>query len=183
MQEKFASLQTEVGDQLTGFRDYQVQTSDQLKDSVQTNFSRLGCELRETNKELSDKVQSSLVDLTGKIQELSVANEQKQDALRQVVESRLDKLTDTNNEKLEQMRQTVDEKLHTTLEKRLTDSFGLVTEQLGRVQLGLGEMKDLAKRPPRQSRKSTLIRRQPPILRSCFSRQRASLRKSCGARV
>ena len=42
------------------------------------------------------------------------------------------------------MRQTVDEKLHTTLEKRLTDSFGLVTEQLGRVQLGLGEMKDLA---------------------------------------
>jgi DNA recombination protein RmuC len=52
--------------------------------------------------------------------------------------------TESNNEKLEQMRQTVDEKLHTTLEKRLTDSFGLVTEQLGRVQLGLGEMKDLA---------------------------------------
>ena len=64
--------------------------------------------------------------------------------MRQVVELRLDKLTESNNEKLEQMRQTVDEKLHTTLEKRLTDSFGLVTEQLGRVQLGLGEMKDLA---------------------------------------
>jgi len=31
------------------------------------------------------------------------------------------------------MRRTVDEKLHTTLEKRLADSFGLVTEQLGRV--------------------------------------------------
>ena len=89
-------------------------------------------------------MQGSLVDLTGKIQELSATNEQKQDALRQVVELRLDKLTESNNEKLEQMRQTVDEKLHTTLEKRLTDSFGLVTEQLGRVQLGLGEMKDLA---------------------------------------
>ncbi len=38
----------------------------------------------------------------------------------------------------------MDEKLHTTLEMRLTDSFGVVTEQLGRVQLGLGEMKDLA---------------------------------------
>jgi DNA recombination protein RmuC len=144
MQEKFAGLQQQVTGQLTDFSDHQVQTSEQLKDSVQTNFSRLGSELRETNKELSGKVQGSLVDLTGRIQELSTTNEQKQDALRQVVELRLDKLTESNNEKLEQMRQTVDEKLHTTLEKRLTDSFGLVTEQLGRVQLGLGEMKDLA---------------------------------------
>jgi DNA recombination protein RmuC len=144
MQEKFAGLQQQVTGQLTDFSDHQVQTSEQLKDSVQTNFSRLGSELRETNRELSGKVQGSLVDLTGRIQELSATNEQKQDALRQVVELRLDKLTESNNEKLEQMRQTVDEKLHTTLEKRLTDSFGLVTEQLGRVQLGLGEMKDLA---------------------------------------
>jgi DNA recombination protein RmuC len=144
MQEKFAGLQKEVGDQLTGFRDYQVQTADQLKESIGTNFSRLGAELRDANKELSGKVQVSLVDLTAKVQDLSATNERKQDALRQVVESRLDKLTESNNEKLEQMRQTVDEKLHTTLEKRLTDSFGLVTEQLGKVQLGLGEMKDLA---------------------------------------
>jgi DNA recombination protein RmuC len=144
MQEKFAGLQQQVTDQLTQFRNHQTQTNEQLKDSVQTNFSRLGSELRETNKDLSNKVQSSLVDLTGKVQELSAANEHKQDALRQVVESRLDKLNESNNEKLEQMRQTVDEKLHTTLDKRLTDSFGLVTEQLGRVQLGLGEMKDLA---------------------------------------
>lgn len=144
MQEKFAGLQKEVGDQLTGFRDYQVQTGDQLKESIGTNFSRLGAELRDANQELSGKVQVSLVDLTAKVQDLSATNERKQDALRQVVESGLDQLTVSNNEKLEQMRQTVDEKLHTTLEKRLTDSFGLVTEQLGKVQLGLGEMKDLA---------------------------------------
>ncbi len=144
MQEKFAGLQQQVTGQLTDFSDHQAQTSEQLKDSVHTNFSRLGSELRETNKELSGKVQGSLVDLTGRIQGLSATNEQKQDALRQVVELRLDKLTESNNEKLEQMRQTVDEKLHTTLEKRLTDSFGLVTDQLGRVQVGLGEMKDLA---------------------------------------
>jgi DNA recombination protein RmuC len=144
MQEKLAGFEHNVSDQLTQFRDHQGQTSEQLKESVQTNFSRLGSELRETDKDLSGKVQVTLVDLTEKISYLSTANEQKQDALRQVVESRLDKLTESNNEKLEQMRQTVDEKLHTTLEKRLTDSFGLVTEQLGRVQLGLGEMKDLA---------------------------------------
>ncbi|MGA2645859.1 MAG: hypothetical protein ABSF15_14200 [Candidatus Sulfotelmatobacter sp.] len=67
----------------------QAQTSEQLKDSVQTNFSRLGSELREANKEVGGKVQGSLVDLTGKIQELSATNEQKQDALRQAVELRL----------------------------------------------------------------------------------------------
>lgn len=117
---------------------------DQLKDSIQTNFSRLGSELGATNREVSERVQQSLADLVVKVHELSTSNEQKQDALRAAVELRLDKLNESNSQKLEQMRQTVDEKLHTTLEKRLTDSFGLVTEQLGRVQLGLGEMKDLA---------------------------------------
>jgi DNA recombination protein RmuC len=144
MQEKFGGLQGQVVVQLTEFRDHQIGTSDQLKDSIQTNFSRLGSELGDTNRELSEKVQRSLADLVVKVHELSSSNEQKQDALRAAVELRLDKLNESNNEKLEQMRQTVDEKLHTTLEKRLTDSFGLVTEQLGRVQLGLGEMKDLA---------------------------------------
>jgi DNA recombination protein RmuC len=144
MQEKFGGLQDQVVGQLTDFREHQAQTSEQLKDSIQTNFIRLGGELGATNKELSEKVQQSLADLVVKVHDLSSSNEQKQDALRAAVELRLDKLTENNNEKLEQMRQTVDEKLHTTLEKRLTDSFGLVTEQLGRVQLGLGEMKDLA---------------------------------------
>jgi DNA recombination protein RmuC len=144
MQERFGGLQEQVVGQLTELRDHQAGTSDQLKDAIQTNFSRLGSELGETNRALSERVHESLAELVAKVHELSSNNEQKQDALRTAVELRLDKLTDSNNEKLEQMRQTVDEKLHTTLEKRLTDSFGLVTEQLGRVQLGLGEMKDLA---------------------------------------
>jgi DNA recombination protein RmuC len=42
------------------------------------------------------------------------------------------------------MRETVDEKLQKTLHTRLTESFGLVTDQLGKVQTGLGEMRELA---------------------------------------
>jgi DNA recombination protein RmuC len=45
---------------------------------------------------------------------------------------------------LEQMRQTVDEKLHSTLEKRLGESFRLVSDRLESVQKGLGEMQTLA---------------------------------------
>jgi DNA recombination protein RmuC len=56
----------------------------------------------------------------------------------------LAKMNENNEKKLEQMRQTVDEKLQSTLNSRLTESFGMVTEQLGKVQTGLGEMKELA---------------------------------------
>ncbi len=42
------------------------------------------------------------------------------------------------------MRETVDEKLQGTLEKRLGESFSLVSERLEQVQKGLGEMQGLA---------------------------------------
>ena len=42
------------------------------------------------------------------------------------------------------MRVTVDEKLHATLEKRLGDSFKIVSERLELVHKGLGEMQGLA---------------------------------------
>lgn len=60
------------------------------------------------------------------------------------VDARLLSLQKGNDEKLEQMRKTVDEKLHDTLEKRLGESFKLVSERLEQVQKGLGEMQNLA---------------------------------------
>jgi DNA recombination protein RmuC len=42
------------------------------------------------------------------------------------------------------MRETVDEKLHSTLEKRLGESFKMVSERLEKVHQGLGEMQNLA---------------------------------------
>ncbi|MFP5306781.1 MAG: DNA recombination protein RmuC, partial [Gammaproteobacteria bacterium] len=65
-------------------------------------------------------------------------------ALRAAVEDGLKTLRQENAEKLEQMRRTVDEKLHETLEKRLGDSFRLVSERLEQVHKGLGEMQTLA---------------------------------------
>jgi DNA recombination protein RmuC len=47
-------------------------------------------------------------------------------------------------EKLEKMRETVDEKLQKTLNERLGQSFELVSNQLEKVQKGLGEMQTLA---------------------------------------
>ena len=77
-------------------------------------------------------------------QELGQSLIQFNDSIRKTVEERLDKMSRENAEKLEQMRTTVDEKLHTTLEKRLGESFALVSDRLEKVHQGLGEMQSLA---------------------------------------
>lgn len=75
---------------------------------------------------------------------LTQMNEVKLEKLRDTVEARLKSLQEENGAKLEQMRATVDEKLHETLEKRLGESFQLVSERLELVHKGLGEMQGLA---------------------------------------
>ena len=53
-------------------------------------------------------------------------------------------LIKSTEDKLEKMRETVDEKLQSTLEKRLGESFKLVSDRLEIVHKGLGEMQSLA---------------------------------------
>lgn len=53
-------------------------------------------------------------------------------------------LIKSTEDKLEKMRETVDEKLQSTLEKRLGESFKLVSDRLEVVHKGLGEMQSLA---------------------------------------
>jgi DNA recombination protein RmuC len=66
------------------------------------------------------------------------------ETLRAAVESQLTRLQADNAAKLEEMRRTVDEKLQGTLERRLGESFKLVSERLELVHKGLGEMQTLA---------------------------------------
>lgn len=56
----------------------------------------------------------------------------------------LEKLREENSKKLDEMRGVVDEKLQTTLEKRLGESFRLVSERLESVHKSLGEMQSVA---------------------------------------
>ncbi|HEX9051590.1 MAG TPA: DNA recombination protein RmuC [Anaeromyxobacter sp.] len=82
--------------------------------------------------------------LDARLAVLTESNEKRLDGLRATVEDRLKALQEDNARRLDQMRQTVDEKLQGTLEKRLNDSFKLVSERLEAVQRGLGEMQTLA---------------------------------------
>ncbi|MGI6065958.1 MAG: DNA recombination protein RmuC [Bacillota bacterium] len=75
---------------------------------------------------------------------LTQSNEQKLEKMRETIEAKLTLLQEDNSRKLEQMRATVDEKLHATLERRLGESFRLVSDRLEQVHKGLGEMQSLA---------------------------------------
>lgn len=80
----------------------------------------------------------------GQLSVLTRMNEQKLDRMRETVEERLAFIQRDNSQKLDQMREVVDEKLHATLEKRLGESFKLVSDRLELVHKGLGEMQNLA---------------------------------------
>ncbi len=82
--------------------------------------------------------------LTEQLQHLSVTTEQRFDRLRETVHLRMDGMQQETSRHLDAIRGTVDEKLQATLEKRIGESFRLVSERLELVQKGLGEMQALA---------------------------------------
>jgi len=117
--------------------------------------SRLREELRAAQRDAAETTLRGLgvfgerLDALAKVLEhrlavLGESNEKRLEGLRAAVDERLKALQDDNGKRLDQMRQTVDEKLQGTLEKRLNDSFKLVSERLEAVQRGLGEMQSLA---------------------------------------
>jgi len=66
------------------------------------------------------------------------------EGVRSIVDLRLRELQEDNSRQIDKMRSTVDEKLHGTLEKRLGESFKLVSDRLEQVHQGLGAMRQLA---------------------------------------
>jgi DNA recombination protein RmuC len=83
-------------------------------------------------------------EVTAQLKGLTDSNELRLDLLRTALDSQLKQLQEGNERKLDEMRKTVDEKLQGTLEKRLGESFKLVSDRLEAVQRGLGEMQSLA---------------------------------------
>ena len=139
---------------------------DRLERGIKDELARSRAELGLGSKALREEISNSLkgfTDSVGKqmagtsqlqlsqsemlvkqLQTLTTANEQRMDKMRDGVEGQLKAIQLDNSKKLEEMRKTVDEKLHETLEKRLGESFKLVSDRLEQVHKGLGEMKNLA---------------------------------------
>ena len=115
---------------------------------IEKNQERIERNLREeiskNREELGDSLSKFRESLLARLDSLMKMNEDKLEMVRGVVDRNLKSLQDDNSAKLEKIRETVDEKLHSTLEKRLGDSFNIVCDRLDKVHEGLGDMKNLA---------------------------------------
>jgi DNA recombination protein RmuC len=119
-----------------------------LDRSLREEFALSRKEFAESNKDLRVEVTGGISQtresLDKRLEQLRDKNDEKLELIRKTVETRLESLQKDNADKLEKMRVTVDEKLQGTLERRLGESFKLVSERLELVQRGLGEMQGLA---------------------------------------
>lgn len=83
-------------------------------------------------------------DVGAKLEAMRARNEESYRQVQEALAKSLEAIRIQTEEKLERIRLTVDEKLQGTLEKRLGESFKLVSERLEQVHKGLGEMQTLA---------------------------------------
>ena len=110
-------------------------------DALQSEVSKSEQEIRSEIRATQDSTTKTLVVNIG---ELSKTLTTQLEGARTALSKRFEGLQKSNEGKLEQIRQTVDEQLQTTLEKRLTNSFNIISERLEAVQHGLGTMQELA---------------------------------------
>lgn len=116
----------------------------EAREEITSSFKKLGGDVRDTLDRAIEEQKSGLKGVIEAVGALTEKQEKAQEALKDAVERRLDSIRTANETKLEEMRRTVDEKLQTTLEQRLSENFKLVSDQLVKVSLGLGEMQQLA---------------------------------------
>lgn len=117
-------------------RNIREETSKTLQSSSEALLSRM--------TEIAALQRNQLDIFAVQLNSLTELNDKRLNQIRATVEERLTSLQADNSQKLEQMRVTVDEKLNSTLEKRLGESFKLVSDRLELVHRGLGEMQSLA---------------------------------------
>lgn len=131
-----AALQTEVST-LRGLTEAQGKANSnavlQLQQAVTIRMDEVSqqfVKLTQANADSQVGIQKSLAE---ELERIRNENRQSMAMVREETAKSLDKI-----------RATVDEKLQTTLEKRIGESFQLVSQRLEQVQKGLGEMQTLA---------------------------------------
>lgn len=148
----------ELGANLRGMSDSVARVMGEMGRTQQTQLDAFAGQLRELSRdeearmaELRRTVEARLAAYEERISAIGdvvdnrlLSGETRIDRLREGVEARLSSLLADNAQRLTQMQQMVDEKLTSTLERRVSESFRLVSERLEQVYAGLGEIEALA---------------------------------------
>lgn len=115
-----------------------------LAEGNSQRFKEIGALQKEQLDVFGQMLNRRLSDTSEGQKQLTETLENRQAELRNKLDEKLSELRRENTQKLDEMRQTVDEKLQSTLEKRLGESFKIVSDRLEKVHQGLGEMQNLA---------------------------------------
>ena len=147
-EKKFLSLETRLAEKLENIHTEMNNALNKQKvDNVNSN-----AEIRETmSKKLSD-IDKEMSKQLGEIKQESIKNisninQMLTDRLADIdkeIAKELEKLRTENQKKLDEMRDVVDSKMQDTLNKRLNESFEVISKQLLEVSKGLGEMSNLS---------------------------------------
>ena len=111
-----------------------------LDEKIKLIHDQLGRNREETNKNSLENRQE-LIKTLNQFEDKFGKNIKE---IRETVNNQLRDIREDNTKQLEKMRATVDEKLQETLEKKLGESFDLVSKRLEEVHKGLGEMQTIA---------------------------------------
>ncbi len=141
----------EVFDELDAQREQNAATLQQAGERVNTAVAQLG----QSQAALLESLQRQLV-LSGRSQEERIGQmatnvnetlaqlDGRMEQVRRATAEGIESLRQENARQLTDMRRSVDERLTQSLDKRLNDSFALVSQRLEQVYKGLGEMQTLA---------------------------------------
>jgi len=129
---------------LIGLRINRDKIDRSLREEFARNREESTREARDNREEVMGQMTKMSVVQTEQFESTTRTSGEKMDQLIKTIESKLNQLQQENIKKLEHIRETVDEKLHHTLERRLGESFELVSKRLEDVHKGLGEMQNLA---------------------------------------
>lgn len=134
----------EVRDELRAGREESRSAGKDLREEIAGSLNSSTDMIAKTLGTVAQGQQTQLEGMTRQLKELAESNQTTLDRIRTTFDARVKELQEGNEKKLDEMRKTVDEKLHDTLEKRLGESFKLVSDRLEAVHQGLGEMQSLA---------------------------------------
>ena len=138
------NLEQSVREELRSARQEAAGAGRELREEIALAQKTSTETLVKTFSEMGTSQNQNLANVVEAMKALTETNESRIDRMRSAIDHQLKVLTEGNEKKLDQMRLTVDEKLQSTLEKRLGESFRMVSEHLEAVQRGLGEMQTLA---------------------------------------
>ncbi len=133
-----------VKEEVSYLRQEHAQSSRQMREEVRKGQREQLDSILGRMLEITGVQNAQMETFAGRIRQMYEDNENRLESMRTTLAKQLEQMSGLNQRELQEMRLLVNEKLQESLDRRLGESFQLVSQQLEAVHKGLGEMQTLA---------------------------------------